>query len=238
MPGCVPFTGATSMHRRDVLVSMLSATASLAVTRTAVAQPIAAGAMPTPVYLAMATKGGLFLENTARDAYAKTGNPRVKRFARAEVSEQVNLANKIDGVTGGTVAVPGGQPGPGGLVGGLVAAPLAVAGGVAGAAVGTVGGVLGVPGGGAPGGMTSDEQKAQILAQLSGLQGGPQYDATFVNASLQGHREALMIHGSYAQSGEDPALRRIARGAVPLIQLHISQLSQMQRMMGGGADEG
>ncbi|MET7243143.1 DUF4142 domain-containing protein [Methylobacterium sp. EM32] len=223
------------MHRRDVLVSMLSATAALAVTRTAVAQPTPAGAMPTPVYLAMATKGGLFLENTARDAFAKTGNPRVKRFARAEVTEQVNLADKIDRVTGGNVAVPvGGRPGPGGLVGGLVAAPLAVAGGVAGAAVGTVGGVLGAPGGGAPGGMTSDEQKAQIQAQLSGLQGGPQYDAAFVNASLQGHREAQMIHGSYAQSGEDPALRRIAAGALPLIRLHISQLSQMQRMMGGG----
>ncbi len=101
-----------------------------------------------------------------------------------------------------------------------------------GAAVGTVGGVLGVPGGGGAPGMTTDEQKAQILSQLSGLQGGPQYDAAFVNASLQGHREALTIHGSYAQSGEDPALRRVARGAIPLIQLHISQLSQMQRMMG------
>ncbi|BCM83288.1 hypothetical protein NS228_00230 [Methylobacterium indicum] len=236
------------MHRRHLLAGLVSATAALAVTRTAVAQPVAAGAMPTPAYLAMATKGGLFLENSARDAYAKTGNPRVKRFARAEVTEQVNLANKIDAVTGGTVAVPvgGGRPGgglagPDGLVGGLVAAPLAVAGGVAGAAgaaAGTVGGVLGVPGpgGGAPGGMTSDEQKSQILGRLSGLQGGPQYDAAFVDASLQGHREALMLHGSYAQNGEDPALRRIARSAVPLIRLHISQLSQMQRMMGGAAE--
>ncbi len=69
--------------------------------------------MPTPVYLAMATKGGLFLEITARDAFAKTGNPRIKTFARAEVTEQVTLADKIDRVTGGTVAVPvgGGQPG-------------------------------------------------------------------------------------------------------------------------------
>ncbi len=113
------------MHRRHLLAGLVSATAALAVTRTAVAQPVAAGAMPTPAYLAMATKGGLFLENSARDAYAKTGNPRVKRFARAEVTEQVNLANKIDAVTGGTVAVPvdGGRPG-GGLAGpdGLVAA--------------------------------------------------------------------------------------------------------------------
>ncbi|WP_298965219.1 DUF4142 domain-containing protein [uncultured Methylobacterium sp.] len=227
------------MHRRDFVVSMLSATAALAVTRTAVAQPVPAGAMPTAAYLAMATKGGLFLENTARDAFAKTGNPRVKKFARAEVTEQVALANKIDAATGGSVPVPmaGGAPGPGGVVGGLVAAPFAIAGGAVGAATGVVGGVLGTPGGGgAPGGMTSDEQKAQIQAQLAGLQPGPQYDATFVGASLQGHQEALAIHGAYAESGEDPALRRIARGALPLIRLHISQLSQMQRMMGGGAE--
>ncbi|MEH3146275.1 MAG: DUF4142 domain-containing protein [Methylobacterium frigidaeris] len=228
------------MHRRDFVVSMLSATAALAVTRTAVAQPVPPGAVPTAAYLAMATKGGLFLENTARDAFAKSGNPRVKKFARAEVTEQVNLANKIDAATGGSVPVPmaGGAPGPGGVVGGLVGAPLAIAGGAVGAATGVVGGVLGVPGpgggGGAPG-MTSDEQKAQIQAQLAGLQPGPQYDATFVNASLQGHQEALAIHGSYAEAGEDPALRRIARGAIPLIRLHISQLSQMQRMMGGAA---
>ncbi len=82
--------------------------------------------------------------------------------------------------------------------------------------------------------MTSDEQKAQIQAQLSGMQGGPRYDAAFVDASLQGHREAMTIHGTYAESGEDPALRRIAEGALPLIRLHISQLSRMQRMTGGG----
>ncbi|WP_336488789.1 DUF4142 domain-containing protein [Methylobacterium nigriterrae] len=217
------------MHRRDFLYGMLTATAALAVTRTAIAQPTPAGAMPTPVYLNMATKGGLFLENTARDAHEKTRNPRVKAFSRAEVIEQVNLANKIDGYTGRAAPLAGGPPGPGGVVGGLVAAPLAVAGGVAGATVGAVGGALGAP---PPGSMTTDEQKAQILSQLSGLQPGPQYDAAFVNASLQGHREALALHGSYAQSGEDPGLRRIARGALPLINLHISQLSRMQATMG------
>ncbi len=160
------------------------------------------------------------------------------------MTEQVNLANKIDAVTGGTVAVPVG----GGLAGGGLAGPGGLVGGFGG----------GAPRGGGrrgrgrgrnrrrgarrdgprqcPGGMTSDEQKAQILGQLSGLQGGPQYDAAFVDASLQGHREALALHGSYAEGGEDPALRRIARGAVPLIRLHISQLSQMQRMMGGAAE--
>lgn len=224
------------MHRRDFLTTLLTATAALAVTRTALAQPAPAGAMPAPVYLAMATKGGLFLENTARDAHAKTRNPRIKAFSRAEVTEQVNLARKLDPYLGAGAPMAGAPAGPAGLVGGLVEAPLAVAGGVAGATVGAVGSVLGVPGGRGPGGMTTDEQKAQILSQLSGMQPGPEYDAMFVNASLQGHQEALNIHGSYAQAGDDPGLRRIAAGAIPLIQRHIAQLSRMQATMGGGRE--
>lgn len=221
------------MHRREFVFGMLTATAALAVTRTAVAQPTPAGALPTPVYLNMATKSGLFLENTARDAFDKTRNPRVKAFARAEVVEQVGLSRKLDPYAATLAQGAGAAPGPGGLIGGLVAAPLAVAGGVAGATVGAVGGVLGGPQG--AGAMTTDAQKAQVLQQLAGTQPGPQYDATFVAASLQGHQEAFAIHGSYAETGEDPALRGIARGALPLIRRHIAQLSRMQDAMGGRA---
>ncbi|WP_279360430.1 hypothetical protein [Methylobacterium indicum] len=46
--------------------------------------------------------------------------------------------------------------------------------------------------------------------------------------------EPVSTSAKSAWNGEDPALRRIARSAVPPIRLHISQLSQMQRMMGGG----
>ncbi len=94
------------MHRRALLTTMLGATAALAVTRTALAQVTPAGAIPTGAYLQMATGGGLFLENTARDAHAKTTNPAVKKFARAEVVEQVNLARKISAYTGGA-PIPG-----------------------------------------------------------------------------------------------------------------------------------
>jgi predicted outer membrane protein len=218
------------MHRREVLTTMLGATAALAITRTAVAQITPAGAIPSSVYLQMATTGGMFLENTARDAHEKTRNPAVKKFSRAEVIEQVNLSRKLGTYTGGApMAVA--PAGPGGLIGGLVAAPVAVAGAAVGTAGGVAGGVLGIAP--PPGGMTTDAQKAQILSQLTAMAPGPQYDATFVADSLQGHQEALAIHGSYAQSGEDPGLRRIARGALPLIQLHISQLSQMQGRAAG-----
>jgi predicted outer membrane protein len=222
------------LHRREVLTTMLGATAALAITRTAVAQVTPAGAIPSSVYLQMATSGGMFLENTARDAHEKTRNSAVKRFSRAEVIEQVNLARKINAYTGGApmAAAPAG---PGGLIGGLVAAPVAVAGAAVGTAAGVAGGVAGGVLGIAPppSGMTTDAQKAQILSQLTAMPPGPQYDATFVAGSLQGHQEALAIHGSYAQAGEDPGLRRIARGALPLIHLHISQLTQMQGRTAG-----
>lgn len=207
------------MYRREFLASMLTATVALAVTRTAIAQPVAPGAMPTPVYLSMATKGGLFLENTARDAHDKTANPRLKAFTRVEVNEQVALSGKIAAYTG-NAPVPNVAAGPGGLIG----APLALAAGVAGATAGTAGAVLNGP---APA-MTSDAQKAQILSQLTAQPGSPAYDAAFVDASLQGHVEARTIHGTYAKGGEDPGLRRIARGALPLINQHIALLSRMQ----------
>lgn len=215
------------MHRRHFVASLMAATGSLAITRTAIAQVTPAGAMPTSVYLAMAAKGSDFLETTARDAFAKTGNPRVKRFARAEVVEQVNLTTKLQPWMAPLMAAPG--MAPGGVVGGLVAAPVVIAGGVVAGTAGLVGGVLGVPS--APG-MSSDAQKRETIAGLAAMPGSPRYDGMFVNASLMGHQEAQQIHGSYAQSGEDPALRRIAAGTLPLIRLHISQLSQMQAMMG------
>ena len=218
------------MHRRHLLTTMLGATAALAITRTAIAQVTPAGAVPSGVYLQMATAGGMFLENTARDAFDKTANPAIKRFSRVEVVEQVNLAGKLGAYTGGVVPVPVAR-GPGGLVGGVVGVPLAVAGAAVGTATGVAGGVLGVAP--PPRGMTTDAQKAQILGQLTALPPGPDYDATFVGDSLQGHEEALSIHGSYAASGEDPGLRRIARGALPLIRQHIAQLSAMQAKMGG-----
>ena len=215
------------MYRRQFIAGLMLAASPLAITHT-VAQPVGApGAIPAPMYLSMAAKGGMLLEETARDAFNKTQDPRVKKFARAEVVEQVNLTDKLTAsVPPGLMAGAGAMP-PGGLVGGLVAAPFLVAG----AAVGAAGTVLGL--GGQPVPMTSDAQKADMIARIQSTQPGPHYDALFVQTQLMGHHEAYAIHSNYAQNGDDPALRRVARGALPLLRLHIAQLTRMQRMMGG-----
>ncbi|MBV9077182.1 MAG: DUF4142 domain-containing protein [Methylobacteriaceae bacterium] len=219
------------MDRRQFTAGLLLATAPFAITRTAVAQtPAPAGAIPAPQYFAMASKGGMFLEESARTGFEKTSNPAVKRFARAEVVEQVNLADRLRATGIGQsvyAAAPGAVP-PGGVVGGLVGAPFAVAGAATGFAVDTTATILGA---GAPP-MTSEAQKAETLRQIQALPPGPEFDTVFVRAQLIGHTEALGIHGSYAQAGDDPELRRVARNALPLIRLHISQLHRMERMMG------
>lgn len=203
------------MNRRQFALTLLAATAPMAITRTAVAQS-APGAIPAMQYLALASKGSSFLYATARDAYDKSPNPMVHRFALAEVNEQATLTAKLNGAGGAT------QASSPGLIGTLVAAPLAVAGGV----LGTVESVLGMP-------MTSDAQKADTVARIQSMPGGPAYDVAFVNAQIIGHNEAYAVHGSYAQSGDDPMLRRVARSAMPLIKLHLSQLARMQAQMGG-----
>ncbi|HEY8566078.1 MAG TPA: DUF4142 domain-containing protein [Beijerinckiaceae bacterium] len=228
------------MDRRNFLIGLMGGTAALAVTQTpATAQMMAQGGMATPQYLVMAMRGGMFLEETARIAFDKTQDPRVRRFARAEVLEQVTLSDRLNANADiPTAAAPGalGNPAGGALVGAgvgaLVGGPV---GALVGAGIGATTGTVATAAGGIPtqAVVTTDAQKAATIAQLQGLPPSPQFDAAFVNASILGHQEAYTIHGAYAQSGEDPALRRIARNALPLIRLHLSQLSRMQAMMQG-----
>lgn len=71
-----------------------------------------------------------------------------------------------------------------------------------------------------------------MLAQMQALQ-GPQFEAAYVRAQIMGHEEALALNSSYAASGDDPALRRIASRAAGLNRLHLSQLARIQRGMAG-----
>ena len=197
------------MKRRDFLAGLIVATAPLALTRTAVAQaPAPAGAMPTPLYVSMLSRGGQFLEESSRVAFDRSEVPAVRRFARAEVVEQVQLAGDLSANAGvATAAVPGAAMGMGMTAGAMMM-------------------------GGRP--ITTDAQRAAMLAQMQALQ-GPQFNATYVRAQITGHEDALALNSSYSASGDDPALRRIAGRAAGLNRLHLSQLARIQRGMGGAS---
>lgn len=201
------------------------------------AQQAAVMPLPTAQYVAMGARGGSFLEETSRIAYEKASDPQVKRFARAEVFEQVRLAEKLNANTavatgstgtsaGGLTSSPAGSTLAGAGVGALVGGPV---GALVGAGVGaTTGSLSGARGGQTAPAMTTDAQKAQMLAQLQSTPAGPEFDALYVQAQIMGHQEAYAIHGGYAQAGEDPALRRTATQATKLIRQHLSQLNRLQ----------
>ena len=50
------------------------------------------------------------------------------------------------------------------------------------------------------------------------------FDVAYLRGELQGGRDALDLHRAYAQSGDDPALRRVARQAAPIVQRHLATL--------------
>ena len=80
---------------------------------------------------------------------------------------------------------------------------------------------------------------AQMLANLRGAPAG-MFDAAFRAAQIQAHQEALALHQNYAASGDIPALRTVAGGAVPVIQQHLNSaqsLAVMAPLMGRNPGE-
>jgi len=133
--------------------------------------------------------------------------------------------------SGGTATGALAGAGVGALVGGPVGAAVgagigATTGSAAGAAsdVQATGSVtpirLGVP-------LSPD--KTAMLNQLASTS-GPQFDRLYGQAQRMAHQEALALHASYAQAGNDPSLRQFAASVVPHIEHH---LEDSQRLPGG-----
>lgn len=54
------------------------------------------------------------------------------------------------------------------------------------------------------------------------------FDRVFLAQQLPAHQGALTLMQGYAASGDKPALRQAATGAVPIIQSHIDRINQLQ----------
>jgi predicted outer membrane protein len=65
-----------------------------------------------------------------------------------------------------------------------------------------------------------DSRHAAMLSQLASAS-GPQFDRLYGQMMVASHREALALHGGYAQAGADPALRTFAAQVTPHIQHHL-----------------
>lgn len=64
------------------------------------------------------------------------------------------------------------------------------------------------------------EQDLNVLEAKSGAA----FDQAYLQALLQGHRNALDLQRAYAQSGDNDALKRLAGEITPVVQRHLSRL--------------
>jgi putative membrane protein len=72
----------------------------------------------------------------------------------------------------------------------------------------------------------------QHQAMLDQLRAAPMgtFDMAFRNAQINAHQQALALHQNYAASGDVPALRTLAAGAVPAIQGHLNMAQSLNVM--------
>lgn len=66
----------------------------------------------------------------------------------------------------------------------------------------------------------------QMLDQLR-ASGPGMFDMAFRDAQVNAHQQALALHQNYAASGDVPALRTVAAGAVPVIQGHLNHAQML-----------
>jgi putative membrane protein len=68
-----------------------------------------------------------------------------------------------------------------------------------------------------------DKTHQDWIQQLK-AQSGDQFDQTYLEGQLQGHRDALDLQRAYSQAGDNPALRQLASDATPVVQEHLAKL--------------
>lgn len=73
-----------------------------------------------------------------------------------------------------------------------------------------------------------DERRQGMIDNLKAA-GDADFDLAYLHQQLAAHTEALALHQEYAKAGDNPTLKTLAEGAVPVIQKHLD----MVRKAGG-----
>lgn len=65
-------------------------------------------------------------------------------------------------------------------------------------------------------------QQQAMLDQLRASGSGMSFDMAYQQAQIGAHQQAIQLMQNYAASGDVPALRTVASGAIPVMQKHLS----------------
>lgn len=71
-----------------------------------------------------------------------------------------------------------------------------------------------------------DDQHQKMLQQLQG-ESGQTFEKDYDKMQQQGHQEAVSLFQNYAQSGDNPALKRWAQRTLPTLQDHLSMAQKL-----------
>jgi putative membrane protein len=72
-----------------------------------------------------------------------------------------------------------------------------------------------------------DQQHARKLEQLQAA-AGSDFDVSYKQMQLDGHREAVALFSAYAQTGDNPELKRWAGATLPTLQKHFQHVQRLQ----------
>lgn len=61
-----------------------------------------------------------------------------------------------------------------------------------------------------------------MLDQLRAAGSGPSFDMAYQQMQISAHQQAIQLMQNYATSGDVPALRTVASGAIPVMQKHLA----------------
>jgi putative membrane protein len=83
-----------------------------------------------------------------------------------------------------------------------------------------------------------DERRQGLIDNLKQAS-AQDFDKVFINQQVAAHEEALTLHRTYAENGDNAALKAFAAKTAPIIQAHHQRAEQLQQaVMGGGAQAG
>lgn len=80
-----------------------------------------------------------------------------------------------------------------------------------------------------------DKEHQDLIHQLKD-QSGDQFDQTYLETQLQGHRDALDLQRAYSQAGDNATLRQLAADATPQVQEHLAKLEVLAQSHFHGAN--
>jgi len=73
-----------------------------------------------------------------------------------------------------------------------------------------------------------DGEHERLLKQLEGEK-GKDFDKLYLQIQEEAHRQALELHQSYAERGEDAPLRMAANQIVPVVSHHLERLAVLMK---------